>query len=305
MDKAFQIATCYPVSSAVSPCLLPLSRSSLLNRKLSSGLAAPSKVSLIFCNCKKFSSYGWLFENNFQYQTLCQRQLRRAELFLLKFPPKLKVRAQLVSFKARREVNLPYKEGPYPAEDYIKETERIVRVTFPDSGRIQYLGECVWRARLKPVTFFTISATPFCDLKVFYDGRALQIMSNSLTLDFIGLSDHFRDLKMGFSLQGELTIANKNSLALLKGQKMFKGRVGIGLQVDLTFPFSAFPEAMVLPVGDGILDHILGAMEGALLAGIIRDYNDWCYKLALYSNKVSFSSNPEVYVGFAQTNLCI
>ena len=48
--------------------------------------------------------------------------------------------------------------------------DSIVRVVFPDPNRLQYLGDQAygdqaWRARLRPVSCFTISATQVCDLR--------------------------------------------------------------------------------------------------------------------------------------------
>lgn len=80
-------------------------------------------------------------------------------------PNKKFVRAHLVELKATRKMNMPFNEQGPRGEDYIKETERIVRITFPDSSRIKYLGDNAWQAQLKPVSFFTVTANPFCDLK--------------------------------------------------------------------------------------------------------------------------------------------
>jgi hypothetical protein len=75
------------------------------------------------------------------------------------------VRANIVKFKARREVKIPFRERSMPASNYLKETERVVRVTFPDSSRIKYLGDSKWQSRLRPVTFFSLSATPCVELR--------------------------------------------------------------------------------------------------------------------------------------------
>jgi hypothetical protein len=58
----------------------------------------------------------------------------------------------------------------------------------------------------------------------------------------------------------------------------FVGSVNLSLGVDLPVPFSLIPEGIVMSVGDEILDHIIGAMEGALLQGIVDDYIIWCWK---------------------------
>lgn len=46
-----------------------------------------------------------------------------------------------------------------------QDTERIVHIAFPDDKRLRYLGDGLWRATLRPVNFFTISATPVTDVR--------------------------------------------------------------------------------------------------------------------------------------------
>jgi len=75
------------------------------------------------------------------------------------------IQAKQVQFNAKRAVTIPFREGAFPADDYLKETERIVQVTFPDSTRIEYLGDQKWRSRLRPITFISVSATPTVEMR--------------------------------------------------------------------------------------------------------------------------------------------
>lgn len=75
------------------------------------------------------------------------------------------ISAKLVRFSGRKEVSIPFQENTLPPREYLKQTERIVNVTFPDSARIKYLGDHVWQARLMTITFFQFSATPFTDVR--------------------------------------------------------------------------------------------------------------------------------------------
>lgn len=75
------------------------------------------------------------------------------------------IQAKRVKFNAKRAVTIPFREGAFPADDYLKETERIVQVTFPDSTRIEYLGDQKWRSRLRPITFISVSATPSVEMR--------------------------------------------------------------------------------------------------------------------------------------------
>ena len=82
-----------------------------------------------------------------------------------KEPAGILIRAQRVNFKATRTVTIPFKEGVLPANEYLKETDRIVKVTFPDSTRIEYLGDQKWRSRLRPLTFINVTATPIVEMR--------------------------------------------------------------------------------------------------------------------------------------------
>ncbi|KAH9300323.1 hypothetical protein KI387_011906 [Taxus chinensis] len=192
------------------------------------------------------------------------------------------IRARLVELKATRKVSIPFKQqgGASTGGDYIKQVDRIVKITFPDSSRIKYLGDNVWQARLKPVTFFTITAISSCDVKVFHSRNSLQLSSNKLVLDLTGLPGLNDDLDFNFSLQGKLSV-HKESFSVVESQHThsFKGWVAMQINVDLPLPFALMPDSIILPVGNGILDRILGAMEGELTSRILRDYNIWCFKV--------------------------
>lgn len=75
------------------------------------------------------------------------------------------VNAKLVRFSGKKKVAIPFQERSLPPSDYLRETERIVNVTFPDSARIKYIGDGVWQARLQSITFFNFAATPYCDVR--------------------------------------------------------------------------------------------------------------------------------------------
>ncbi|KAL2635065.1 hypothetical protein R1flu_006544 [Riccia fluitans] len=183
------------------------------------------------------------------------------------------VRSQFVQFQSSRAVSIPFTEGSSTAKDYLRELERVVRVTFPDSARITYLGDSVWRARLRPVTFINITGTPLCDIRVYNEVGALCIYSDKLYLDFTGVPDQFKNLYINFELKGSLRAVPQDAQA---GKVKFEGNVVLKLGADLPFPISLLPEALLSGAGNGILDTILGAMESALLRGVVDDYYSWC-----------------------------
>ncbi|GJP36892.1 hypothetical protein CLOM_g21355 [Closterium sp. NIES-68] len=140
-----------------------------------------------------------------------------------------------VQFAAERSVSIPCPQIRVPAtewpavrpagsgagdgqvvsvDEYLAdETERIVRVVFPDSKRLARVDEDLWRVLMRPVTFFSISATPICLLRVYHDGTSLRLFSNQLQLDFIGAPAAMQEIPFRLSLDGQLTPSHSASPA--------------------------------------------------------------------------------------------
>jgi len=108
-------------------------------------------------------SKGQLFEQ--LHSSFLLNNSFKSNLIAAKKSAGILIQAQQVNFKATRKVTIPFKEGAFPANEYLKETERIVKVTFPDSSRIEYMGDKTWRAQLRPVTFIYITATPIVEMR--------------------------------------------------------------------------------------------------------------------------------------------
>lgn len=178
-------------------------------------------------------------------------------------------------FTGRKEVSIPFQENSLPPGEYLKQTERIVNVTFPDSARIKYLGDQVWQARLLTITFFQFSATPFTDVRVIHENGVLIIDSTRLILDVTGLPEQFRNMDLQFTLHGELRVLPRTN-GSPSSVWDFGGWVNIGVGANLPIPLSLIPERLLTGVGNQVVERTLGAMEGALLQGIIDDYNAWC-----------------------------
>jgi hypothetical protein len=110
---------------------------------------------------------------------------------------------------------------------------------------------------------------------VSFEKGALRLYSDKLFLDFTGVPDSFAVADFSFLLDGNMR-ATPRSPENVRYNWDFSGSVSLGLSTDLPAGFALIPEGIVTRAGDEILDRIIGAMEGALLQGIIRDYNIWC-----------------------------
>jgi hypothetical protein len=114
---------------------------------------------------------------------------------------------------------------------------------------------------------------------VVHENGVLIIDSTRLILDVTGLPEQFRNMDLHFTLHGELRVFPRTKgSSSFSARKLwdFGGWVDIGVAVNLPLPLSLVPERLLTGVGDQVVERILGAMEGALLQGIIDDYNAWC-----------------------------
>jgi hypothetical protein len=125
---------------------------------------------------------------------------------------------------------------------------------------------------------------------VTFEKGALRLHSNNLSLDFSGVPDDFAVAEFLFSLNGSLrAIPRLSQFNPARRSCDFSGSVSLGLATELPLAFALIPEVMLTRVGDEILDRIIGAMEGALLQGIITDYNTWC---RMKSKKLTVKAPP-------------
>ena len=102
----------------------------------------------------------------------------------------------------------------------------------------------------------------------------MRIFSDSVVLDIAGLSSQFHNVNLKLLLEWQL-FAVRGESGTKRQQGTLEGWVRMSLNFDLPYPFSMFPELVVVGVGNAILDGILSAMQGALSQGLVRDYRLW------------------------------
>ncbi|CAI5513022.1 unnamed protein product [Closterium sp. Naga37s-1] len=179
-------------------------------------------------------------------------------------------------------------------DEYLAEnTERIVRVVFPDSKRLMRLDADLWRVSMLQLTFFSITATPICLLRVYHDGTSLRLFSNQLQLDFIGAPAAMQNIPFRLFLDGQLTPSHSASpsssphsssssyedssagFASDSADCLLGGSVNLAFAVRLPMPLSLIPKPAVEAVGNALMDGVLAVMQASLLNGLVEDYTIW------------------------------
>ena len=107
-----------------------------------------------------------------------------------------------------------------------------------------------------------------------------------MVLDIAGLPSQFRNVNLKLLLEGQL-FAVRGESDSKRQQGTLEGWVRMSLNFDLPYPFSMFPERVVVGVGNAILDGILSAMQGALIRGLGGDYRMWAAERAVLKARQS------------------
>lgn len=132
--------------------------------------------------------------------------------------------------------------------------------------------------------------------RFWHTNNSLQLASNRLILDIKVLPGQNNGFDFQFNLQGELLVYRESS-SVLESERTpsVRGWVTMGLDANLPLPFSLMQDYIVLPVGNGILDQLLGAMDRELSSRIIMDYNIWCHVSTQLTGTVPQLSAPWVF----------
>ncbi|XP_024521831.1 uncharacterized protein LOC9661746 isoform X1 [Selaginella moellendorffii] len=191
------------------------------------------------------------------------------------------VKSHLARFQRSKKLFLPCEKREKSPQEYLKQVDRVIRITFQEPARAQHIEGSLWRARLITVSVFSMSATPVCDFKVDFDEalQLLKIQSQQLYVKLHGGPD----LDINFSLQGELRVVKQRQRygALLprtdEGEEphSFEGFLTLALAIDLP---SILPHQAVKLAGDVAMETILASLERDLSKGIVQDYNSWCHE---------------------------
>lgn len=168
-------------------------------------------------------------------------------------------------FAASQSVEIAVPEQPIPIQHYLRQPQRLVKALV-DPSRIEQLDEEVFRLRLRPLTFMTLSVQPTADLKVWAEPNGT-VHLRSLACEILGVD--YINQRFALDLEGYLSPCESNGVTVLKGNADLK------VQVELPFPFALTPKPIVEATGNGLLKSVLLTIKQRLLQQLLNDYNNW------------------------------
>ncbi|MDZ8106075.1 MAG: DUF1997 domain-containing protein [Nostoc sp. DedQUE12a] len=170
-----------------------------------------------------------------------------------------------IRFTASQSVEIAVPEEPIPIQYYLRQPQRLVKALV-DNSRIQQLSEEIFRLKMRPLTFMSLSIQPTVDMKVWVESNDI-IYLRSLSCEILGLE--YINQRFALNLKGHLSPKE-----LSTGTRL-QGRADLEVQIDLPPPFSLTPKPILEATGNALLKSVLVTVKQRLLHQLLADYRRW------------------------------
>lgn len=170
-----------------------------------------------------------------------------------------------IRFTASQSVEIPVPKQPIPIKYYLRQPQRLVNALV-DNSRIQQLSEEVFRLKMRPLAFMSLSIQPTVDMRVWTDANGM-IYLRSVGCEILGFE--YINQRFALTLKGYLSPYQVNNNTRLQG------KADLEVQVDLPLPFSLTPKPILEATGNGLLKSVLLTIKQRLLHQLLVDYRHW------------------------------
>ncbi|ARV61387.1 hypothetical protein BZZ01_24655 [Nostocales cyanobacterium HT-58-2] len=168
-------------------------------------------------------------------------------------------------FTASQSVEIAIPEQPIPIQHYLRQPQRLVNALV-DSSRIQPLSEEIFRLKMRPLNFMSLSIQPTVDMRVWAESIGT-IYLRSEGCEILGVE--YINERFTLNLKGHLSPNQQGNSTLLQG------RADLEVLVELPPPFSYMPKAILETTGNGLLKSVLLTIKQRLLHQLLVDYRRW------------------------------
>ncbi|BAZ15525.1 hypothetical protein NIES4071_73970 [Calothrix sp. NIES-4071] len=171
----------------------------------------------------------------------------------------------VTKFTASQSVEIPVPEQPVPIGHYLRQRRRLVNA-LTDPSRIQQISDEVFRLRMRPLSFMSLSVQPTVDMRVWAESNGT-IRLQSIACEILGFE--YINQRFALSLQGFLIPEQIGTGTRLRG------RADLQVEVDFPPPFCFTPKPILETTGNSLLKSVLLTVKQRLLHQLLADYNDW------------------------------
>ncbi|MEJ1938929.1 DUF1997 domain-containing protein, partial [Nostoc sp. NIES-2111] len=171
----------------------------------------------------------------------------------------------LTKFTASQPVEIAVPDQPIPIQHYLRQPQRLVNALV-DHKRIQQLSEEIFRLKMRPLSFMSLSIQPTVDMRVWAESNGT-IYLRSVACEIRGFE--YINQRFSLNLRGYLSPYQSNTGTRLEG------RADLEVQVDLPPPFSLTPKPILETTGNSLLKSVLLTVKQRLLHHLLADYRQW------------------------------
>jgi hypothetical protein len=168
-------------------------------------------------------------------------------------------------FTASQSVEIAVPKQPIPIQHYLRQPQRLVKALV-DPSRIQQLSEEVFRLKMRPLSFMSLSIQPTVDMRVWADANGV-IYLRSVGCEILGFE--YINQRFALNLKGYLSPYQASNGTHLEG------RADLEVQIELPPPFSLTPKSILETTGNGLLKSVLLTIKQRLLHHLLADYRQW------------------------------
>ncbi|HEY9800148.1 MAG TPA: DUF1997 domain-containing protein [Leptolyngbyaceae cyanobacterium] len=171
----------------------------------------------------------------------------------------------LTKFTASLPVEIAVPEQPIPIQHYLRQPQRLVNALV-DQKRIRQLSEEIFRLKMRPLSFMSLSIQPTVDMRVWAESNGI-IYLRSVGCEILGFE--YINQRFSLNLRGYLSPYQSKTGTRLEG------KADLEVQVDLPPPFSLTPKPILETTGNGLLKSVLLTVKQRLLHHLLADYRQW------------------------------
>ncbi|MFM7363124.1 MAG: DUF1997 domain-containing protein [Cuspidothrix sp.] len=168
-------------------------------------------------------------------------------------------------FIASQSVEISVPKQSIPIHHYLRQPQRLVNA-LADNTRIEQLSEEVFRLKMRPLSFMSLSIQPTVDMRVWADGSGT-IYLRSLSCEILGFE--YINQRFALDLKGYLS-----PVQLSSGMHL-QGKADLEVLVEIPQPFSLTPKSILETTGNGLLKSVLLTIKQRLLHHLLADYRHW------------------------------
>ncbi len=187
------------------------------------------------------------------------------------------------TFTASQSVEIAVPQQPIPIQHYLRQPQRLVHALV-DPNRIEQMADEVFRLKMRPLTFMSLSIQPTVDMRVWAESNGV-IYLRSQGCEILGTE--YINQRFDLNLKGHLSPYHFSTGTRLKG------KADLQVQVELPPPFSFTPKPILEATGNGLLKSVLLTIKQRLLHQLLVDYRRWVI-LQTQEDKFGNDTSPEL-----------